>query len=67
MTCRTNARKPAGKTKYNTNNKKRVNMKKHYIVPEICLTEFRAENGFALSNRNTSVDILVDEEDNEFI
>ena len=42
-------------------------MKKHYIVPEICLTEFRAENGFALSNRNTSVDILVDEEDNEFI
>ena len=42
-------------------------MKKHYITPEVCLTEFRTENGFALSNKNGSVDICFDEEDTEFI
>ncbi len=42
-------------------------MKKHYITPEVCLTEFRAENGFALSNKNEFIFIEVDTEDEEFI
>lgn len=42
-------------------------MKKHYITPEVCLTEFRSENGFALSNKNEFVEIYSDEEDTEFI
>ncbi len=46
-------------------------MKKHYIAPELPVMEFRAENGFALSQgtteKNKNVLIGLDDEDTEFI